>query len=263
MKYIIKIFKYMGLFSLSFVLGIFILSSNILRSIPEQVEEQTRIHATIYDYVSEEERMSLQKEIENLNKVKNVTFSSKEQELKYLLEYYKDDGTLEKLYAENNPLQDTFIIEINNLDYVEDVINSIDQFADIDQISSNHKEVGEVVNRSGVVINVLNVISILIAIVVGIRLRHLKAFVNIDKQNIKKILISTGISLLTTISAIVVLFITYDSVFIEVGKMLTDTGLSLLTKNEQLILLTSLLLLFSIVWSITGKCKEILKEDFE
>lgn len=261
MQYVLKFLKNIGLFSLSFILGIFILSSNILRSMPEQIKEQTRIHATIYTHISDDERVTMQREIENLNKVKNVTFSTKEEELKYLLEYYKDDGTLEILYSENNPLQDTFIIEVNNLDYVEDVINSIDQFDGIDQINSNHYEINEIVGRSNIVLTILNVITILLIILTGIKLRHCKVLLNNENNDWKSILINIGLGLLATLVAVLMLFISYDSMFAGVKQMLEDTGLKLLSINEQIIPLTLILLLFSMVWSITSKCKEIKEED--
>lgn len=262
MQYVIKTLKYMGLFSITVVLGVFLLSSNVLRSVPKQVMEQTRIHATIYDYVSNDERIDVQQEIEKLNKVKNVTYSTKEQELEYLLELYNDDGTLEALYKDNNPLQNTFIVEINNLDYVDDVINTLDNFGEIDQISSNHEEIKGVVDRSDIVINVLNAVCVVLGIIFLIRLRHFKVVIDLDKDQIKKLLLSGVIGLVIAGAAVGGLASSYNSTFALIGAELTKVGLVLVPLNEQLTTLTPILLFFTTIWSITGKCKEIIKEDF-
>lgn len=263
MKYVIKTLKYMGLFSMTVILGVFLLSSNVLRSIPNQVMEQTRIHATIYDYVSNDERIDVQQEIEKLNKVKSVTYSTKEQELEYLLELYNDDGTLRNLYTENNPLQNTFIIEVNNFDYVEDVINTLNDFGEIDQVNSNYEDIKAVVGRSDIVMNVLNAICVISVVVFLIRLRHFKAVFKLEKMHYKQLLLNGVIGLVIAGLVISGLASSYNNVFALVETELNKVGLILIPLSEQLPTLIPILLFFTTIWSITGKCEEINKEDFE
>lgn len=91
------------------------------------VEDSLKIHSTIEATLSEKQIRDLQREIERMNYVKKVTFSSKDEELE---SYLNDlDDSARKLYevyrGEGNPLLHAFIIEVNHGDNLSIVNNQI------------------------------------------------------------------------------------------------------------------------------------------
>ena len=91
------------------------------------IEDSLKIHATIEATVSDEDIKTLQAQIENMENVTRVTFSSKDQEL----ESYIDgmDDASQKLYeiyrGEGNPLLHAFIIEVNDGKNLESINNRL------------------------------------------------------------------------------------------------------------------------------------------
>lgn len=91
------------------------------------VEDSLKIHSTIESTLTEEQIDELKEEIESMNYVKSVTFSSKDEELEsYLNEL---DDSARKLYevyeGEGNPLLHAFIIEVKHGDYLNTVNNQL------------------------------------------------------------------------------------------------------------------------------------------
>ena len=91
------------------------------------VEDSLKIHSTIEATLTEEQINDLQKEIERMNFVESVTFSSKDEELE---SYLNDlDDSARKLYevyrGEGNPLLHAFIVEVKHGDYLSTVNNQI------------------------------------------------------------------------------------------------------------------------------------------
>ena len=78
----------------------------------------------------------MQQEIEAIDGVKTVTFSSKDSELESFIEAYGDQGELFKMYVgDKNPLRDAFLIETVNGDDIESVANQISQIANIEKVN--------------------------------------------------------------------------------------------------------------------------------
>ena len=91
------------------------------------VEDSLKIHSTIEATLSDDQIDDLKKEIERMNYVKTVTFSSKDEELE---SYLNDlDESARKLYevyrGEGNPLLNAFIVEVNHGDNLSIVNNQI------------------------------------------------------------------------------------------------------------------------------------------
>lgn len=53
----------------------------------------------------------MREQITNLSEVETVDFSSKENELKSLVDSFGEDGSAFELFEQNNPLYDVFIVK--------------------------------------------------------------------------------------------------------------------------------------------------------
>ena len=96
------------------ILGIFILMALNLDKIATQYEDQVRIRVYLEENIEQTVKDNLHKQIAAITEVKKVTFVSKEQnfiDLQSSIEE-EDSGWLEGYDAENNPLPDSYIVEV-------------------------------------------------------------------------------------------------------------------------------------------------------
>lgn len=110
-----------------FLVALFIVAAGNVNNFTKNIESNFRIHASIDAIATPEEVSKLKSEIEVIPEVTNVVFSSKEEEIQALV---KQNHTLFSRYDnENNPLNDAFIIDVNeteNLDALKEEITKLD-----------------------------------------------------------------------------------------------------------------------------------------
>lgn len=239
-----------------------VFAGNIFLQLPHQVISQTKIYATIYDSVEESEFENIREQLSSMPHVSNVVFSSKEEELQQLLEYYEDDGTLKAMYSgENNPLQNTYEIEVDEFD--ENVITSTVQevynLSDIDQVRSNYDSINEVVNRIYTVNFIIYAFFFIITLALILKLVY--NFFK-KKQPIKEtksiVLKDFLLSLIIFVFNFAIQCLLYNTLFSSISYQLNEMGLSLLTLQEQLPVAISISLLWGTLYSF-GKSLTKLK----
>jgi len=116
------------------ILGVFILLAMNVNHITEVIENQVEIKAELDLAMDESQVPDLENDILNLNGVKSVKYVSKEDGLKQMKEKFGDDAYLLDGLEEENPLNDTFIVQafepqdigtiakhIESMDYVTEV----------------------------------------------------------------------------------------------------------------------------------------------
>jgi cell division transport system permease protein len=110
-----------------FILGVFLLLTLNVNYLAEQVEKQVEIRVYLEVNTTKEQIESLQKEIAAIPRVNKVTFVSKEEGLNFLREKLGDGGKalLEGFEGENNPLNDSFTVEVSEPREVADVAQKI------------------------------------------------------------------------------------------------------------------------------------------
>jgi len=111
------------------ILGLFILMALNLDKVATQYEDQVRIRVYLEDNLEQTIKDNLHKEIAAITEVKVVTFVSKGQnfiELQNSIEQ-EDSGWLEGYDAENNPLPDSYIVEVFDTRLVDRVADQIKQ----------------------------------------------------------------------------------------------------------------------------------------
>ena len=99
------------------------------------IQKDIQIFAKIDHEVSEEQIESLQTRIQRIAGVKQVAFSSADQELDLFIEKYGEDGSIFEAYRQDNPLSRAFLIDVEtgySLSEVSSQIAAIDGMSGVE-----------------------------------------------------------------------------------------------------------------------------------
>lgn len=96
------------------LVGVFFVIMMNLNRVAQTIEEDVQIRVHIDVAANEQDQQKLQSEISKIPQVKEVKFSSKEQELQDLIKSMGEDGQAFKLFEQDNPLNDVFIVKTKN-----------------------------------------------------------------------------------------------------------------------------------------------------
>ncbi|MBD2863662.1 MULTISPECIES: permease-like cell division protein FtsX [Paenibacillus] len=110
-----------------FVLGIFLVLALNVNNLADQIESQVEIRVYLEVNTSEQQKNAVQRDIASLAAVKKVTYVSKEEGLELLRDKMGAEGKelLEGFDGENNPLNDSFTIEVSDPPLVGQVAEQI------------------------------------------------------------------------------------------------------------------------------------------
>ncbi|RBW71178.1 permease-like cell division protein FtsX [Bacillus taeanensis] len=109
------------------LVGAFLVILMNLNAVSEQLEESVEIRVHVDLATTPEDTAALQKKIEALSKVEQVTFQPKEQGLKELIESLGDEGKVFSSLEGENPLPDVFIVKTANPQDTMEVASQIEK----------------------------------------------------------------------------------------------------------------------------------------
>ncbi len=110
------------------IISIFLIFSWHLRTFTKSIEYSMKISVLVdEEFESAAEENRIRKEIEKIEGVKDVTFSSKEEEFKYYLEQYDDPAMREAMapFGEENPMSDAYYVEVYDGDLIANISSEI------------------------------------------------------------------------------------------------------------------------------------------
>lgn len=110
-----------------FVLGIFLMLALNVNRLADQFESQVEIRVYLDVSATEQQRDAVQRDIASIAEVRKVTFVSKADGLNILREKMGDEGKdlLEGFEGDNNPLNDSFTVEVTDPRLVGQVADQI------------------------------------------------------------------------------------------------------------------------------------------
>lgn len=120
------------------LVGVFLIIMMNMNKFATDIENDVEIRTHIELTVTEEEQATLKKKIEGLKQVESVTYSSKEDELEHLVETMGDDW---KLYEQENPLHDVFVVKTKEPTDTPAVAKQIDSFDHVKSAVYGEKKV--------------------------------------------------------------------------------------------------------------------------
>ncbi|MGL4664292.1 MAG: permease-like cell division protein FtsX [Clostridium butyricum] len=149
-----------------FVLGIFMLvATNINKGI-ENVQNKVEIKIFLKDDIKLIDQREIEIKLREIDGVKDVTYSSKEDEYRNFQETTNENEGLLKGYTfDNNPFQAAFTVKLESPEYASNVGEGIKDFEGVDSIQDQQELVDKVV---GIVKGVKTVGIGLFAVLVGV-----------------------------------------------------------------------------------------------
>ncbi len=97
-----------------FLVGTFLVIMLNLNNIATNIEKDVEMKVLIDVSAGQAEQDELKKNIESISQVESVVFSSKEEELNNLIASFGDEGEAFKLFEQENPLKDVFIVKASD-----------------------------------------------------------------------------------------------------------------------------------------------------
>jgi cell division transport system permease protein len=96
------------------LVGVFFVIMMNLNQVASNIEGDVEIRVHIDVAATKQDQATLKKQIEKLPEVKSIQFSSKKQELNNLITSLGSEGKAFKLFEQDNPLNDVFIVKTKN-----------------------------------------------------------------------------------------------------------------------------------------------------
>ncbi|RIU94513.1 permease-like cell division protein FtsX [Oceanobacillus picturae] len=117
------------------LVGAFLALMLNLNQMADNIEEDVEISTLIDLTLNEEEITELGNEIEQINGVQTVVFSSKDDELANLIESMGDEGRSWELFEQDNPLNHVYVVKTANPEDTIDVANQISDLDGVQEVS--------------------------------------------------------------------------------------------------------------------------------
>ncbi len=122
------------------ILSLFSMFTFNMREFTEGIEQSVHISVMIdWDYESAENEDRISLAIANIEGVSGVTYSSKDEELQYLLDSYEDDSR-SQIFArfqedDNNPLHDAFLVEVSDGSMISSIAEQISKIEGVSSVN--------------------------------------------------------------------------------------------------------------------------------
>ncbi len=149
-----------------FVLGIFMLVATNINQGIDSVQNKVEIKVFLKDDIKLIDQREIEIKLREIDGVKDVTYSSKEDEYRNFQETTNEgEGLLKGYTFDNNPFQAAFTVKLDAPEYASNVSEGIKDFEGVDSIQDQQELVDKVV---GIVKGVRLVGGVLFAILVGV-----------------------------------------------------------------------------------------------
>ena len=151
------------------IFGLFFLIGQNINHMMKEVEAEQGMQVFMYKDATEEQIQKLEDELKHLDNVAKVIHVTKEEGLNSIKERFGENAKLLDVYLQNNPLGDSFVVHLTNLEKSEEVKANIEKLDNIKEITAKDKVVNALVSIangiriiSGIILVLLIVISIFI-----------------------------------------------------------------------------------------------------
>lgn len=149
-----------------FVLGIFMLVATNINQGIDSVQNKVEIKIFLKDDIKLIDQREIEIKLREIDGVKDVVYSSKEDEYRNFQETTNEgEGLLKGYTFDNNPFQAAFTVKLDAPEYASNVSEGIKDFEGVDSIQDQQELVDKVV---GIVKGVKVVGGVLFAILVGV-----------------------------------------------------------------------------------------------
>ena len=142
----------------------FLLTVNV-NSMVKYVEGQSEMCVYMKEGLTEEDLTQAEEAIRAVPNVKEVTFISKEEGLENTKESFGDEGYLLEGYeGEDNPIPDSFVVKVNEIDQTRDTQKALQEIAGVDVVNAS----GEVADTLSYVQNTVVTLGTVVIIALAV-----------------------------------------------------------------------------------------------
>jgi len=128
------------------LVGVFFVIMMNLNKVATSIEEDVIIRVHIDIVASDEQQAELKKQIENIPGIESITYSSKEEELENMIESLGKEGEVFRLFEQDNPLNDVFVVKAKNPRDTSTIANQIEKLKYASKVNYGQADVEKLFN---------------------------------------------------------------------------------------------------------------------
>lgn len=123
------------------LVGTFLVIMMNLNNFANSIEDDVQVKVLVDVTATPQEQTKLKEEIQNVNDVKSVQFSSKKQELDNLISSLGEEGKTWRLFKQNNPLSDAFVVKAKDPHNTPQIAQKIEKFNNAYKVTYKKEDV--------------------------------------------------------------------------------------------------------------------------
>jgi len=123
------------------LVGVFYVIFMNLNEVANSIEEDVTIKVLIDTTATPEQQQALEKELKSMPEIKSVVFSSKDNELNQLVDSFGQQGEILKLYEQENPLNDAFLVKAAEPETTKQVAKKIEKLESVHLVNYGQNDV--------------------------------------------------------------------------------------------------------------------------
>lgn len=224
------------------LVGIFVSLLANTNKIASDIENDVSVRVYIDLAAEEDDRQVLQDEIEALDEVESIEFSSRDQELENVIENYGEEMAMFR--GDENPLRDVFIVSTTNPDQTAQVasaIQSMDNVHDVNYGGASADRLFNFMDRFRIVGLIGTIILVLISVFLISNTIRLTIFSRATEIEIMKLVGATNwfirwpfifegsiIGIIGSIIPVAIISIAYNQIYGRLAGYLAGTSFSLI-----------------------------------
>lgn len=142
------------------VFSVFFTSGRVIANTISSIRSDTQIHVQIDDELNGEQIDKLVTDIKNKYNEVQIEYSSKEKELKKMMDYYGDSGSFLEIYKEDNPLKNALLLRVNDLEKIPDITKELNKMEGVFNASYGGGDVLKITNTLQDMMKVIYIVSV-------------------------------------------------------------------------------------------------------
>jgi len=136
------------------LVGVFLVVMFNMNHFAKKIENDVEIRVHIDVTANEQDKQALRAQIEAIPKVKEIRYSSKEQELKNLIKSFGEEGSSFRLFEQDNPLSDVYVVKTEKPTDTIKVAKQIEKFQFVHKVNYGQGQVEKLFSTLKVARNV-------------------------------------------------------------------------------------------------------------
>ncbi len=257
------------------LVGVFVVIMMNLNRVAETIEEDVQIRVHIDVAATEQDQTALKDSIQNMPEVGSVKFSSKEEELNNLVKSMGEEGKAFKLFEQDNPLNDVFIVKTKKPTDTMDAAKKIEKLNFVSKVNYGEGKVEKlfkfikasrnvgIVLIVGLFFTAIFLISNTIKITIIARRREIKIMRLVGATNgfIRWPFLLEGLwlGILGAVLPIILISIAYYRAYDYLGPKLQGTFIRVLPFDPFMYQVSGILLLMGALIGIWGSVMSVRK----